>query len=216
MSHVAEGNSTKPEGLFLCPVGFYLRAQRATRLLFFPRESSSLASFPLRRIARRVLFILAWDRVSIPARTRQKSPGLCPDPPLPLAALRVTGRVRTTRAPLVRVVVTRVAFCVYNTKCRRKAASWLLRSMTLRSHFGTCPAPAGKCALKRAVRSLSFANKAQPFALARVIIICVDYQSTRMQETEKISHRPPAACEKSGELCHRANTSACESPKSNR
>lgn len=45
------------------------------------------------------LFFLAWDRVSIPARTRQKSPGLCPDPPLPLAAFRVTGRVRTTRSP---------------------------------------------------------------------------------------------------------------------
>lgn len=45
------------------------------------------------------LFLLAWDRASIPARTRQKSPGLCPDPPLPLAAFRVTGRVRTTRAP---------------------------------------------------------------------------------------------------------------------
>ena len=44
-------------------------------------------------------FLLAWDRVSIPARTRQRSPGLCPDPPLPLAAFRVTGRVRTTRAP---------------------------------------------------------------------------------------------------------------------
>lgn len=122
VSHVAEGNSKKPEGLFLCPVGFYLRAQRATRLLFCPRESSSLASFPLRRIARRVLFILAWDRVSIPARTRQKTPGLCPDPPLPLAAFRVTGRVRTTRAPLVRVVVTRAAFC--GTKCQTFGLSW--------------------------------------------------------------------------------------------
>lgn len=112
----------KAGGAFSLPVGFYLRAQRATRLLFFPRESSPLASFPLRRIARRVFFLLAWDRVSIPARTRQKSPGLCPDPPLPLAAFRVTGRVRTTRAPSVRVVVTRAAFCM--TKCRTVGSSW--------------------------------------------------------------------------------------------
>lgn len=41
----------------------------------------------------------ARDCISIPVRTRQRSPGLCPDPPLPLAAFRVTGRVRTTRAP---------------------------------------------------------------------------------------------------------------------
>ena len=116
----------KAGGAFLCPVGFYLRAQRATRLLFFPHGSSPLASFPLRRIARRVLFLLAWYCVSIPARTRRKTPGLCPDPPLPLAAFRVTGRVRTTRAPSVRVVVTRAVLCVYtqSTAAKRRLGSF--------------------------------------------------------------------------------------------
>lgn len=84
MSHVAEGNSTKPEGLFLCPVGFYLRAQRATRLLFFPRESSPLASFPLRRIARRVFFTSRlgsrFDSRSNPSEIARALPG--PAPPL--------------------------------------------------------------------------------------------------------------------------------------
>lgn len=94
-------------------------------------------------------FAHACERTSIPVRTRFEPGWAPPRPAPPLSRFRVTGRVRTTRAPSVRVVVTRVAFCVYNTKCRRKAASWLLRSMTLRSHFGTCPAPAGKCALKR-------------------------------------------------------------------
>lgn len=139
-----------------------------------------------------------FDSRSNPSEIARALPG--PAPPLSRFLRHGEGKDYTLAFGVG--VVTRVAFCVYNTKCRRKAASWLLRSMTLRSHFGTCPAPAGKCALKRAVRSLSFANKAQPFALARVIIIRVDYQSTRMQETEKISHRPPAACEKSGELCH--------------
>lgn len=68
--------------------------------------------------------------------------------------------------------------------------------MTLSSHFGTCLAPAGKCALKRAVCSLSFANKAQPFALARVIIINVDYQSTLMQDPEQNSHGLPCRARK--------------------
>ena len=73
--------------------------------------------------------------------------------------------------------------------------------MTLRSHFGTCLALAGKCALKRAVRSLSFADKEQPFALARVIIINVDYQSTLMQEPKHICTAHQAARERPGTLC---------------
>ena len=77
------------------------------------------------------------------------------------------------------------------------------RNVTLRSHFGTCPAPAGKCALKRTVCSLSFANKAQPFALARVIIINVDYQSTLMQEPEQIRTAYQAARERPGTLCRK-------------
>lgn len=100
-------------------------------------------------------------------RKNRHEPGWAPPRPAPpLSRFRATGRVRTTRAPSVRVVVTRAAFCVYTTKCRRKAASWLLRSMTLRSHFGTCLALAGKCARKRAVPSLSFAHNTWPFALA--------------------------------------------------
>ena len=89
----------KAGGAFSLPRRLLLASAASNPTTVFPRESSPLASFPLRRIARRVFFLLAWDRVSIPARTRQKSPGLCPDPPLPLAAFRVTGRVRTTRSP---------------------------------------------------------------------------------------------------------------------
>lgn len=103
-------------------------------------------------------FAHACERTSIPVRTRYEPCWAPPRPAPPLSRFRVTGRVKTTRAPSVRVVVTRAAFCVYTTKCRRKAASWLLRSMTLRSHFGTCLALAGKCARKRAVPSLSFAH----------------------------------------------------------
>lgn len=103
-------------------------------------------------------FAHACARALIPVRTRYEPGWAPPRPAPPLSRFRVTGRVRTTRAPSVRVVVTRAAFCVYTTKCRRKAASWLLRSMTLRSHFGTCLALAGKCARKRAVPSLSFAH----------------------------------------------------------
>ena len=164
----------------------HLRAQRAIRLLlllrgFFDRGIVSISA----RFRAPRPFAHACARASIPVRTRYEPGWAPPRPAPPLSRFRVTGRVRTTRAPSVRVVVTRAAFCVYTTKCRRKAASWLLQSMTLRSHFGTCLALAGKCARKRAVPSLLFANKTQPFALARVIIIRVDYQSTRMQETEK-------------------------------
>lgn len=125
----------------------------AENLVQFSAALASAASNPTTALTARLLF----DRgmVFTAAAFRASCP-LVSDSPL--SRFRFTGRVRTTRAPSVRVVVTRVAFCVYNTKCRRKAASWLLRSMTLRSHFGTCPALAGKCALKRAVRSLSFAN----------------------------------------------------------
>lgn len=210
-----------------------LAPDTAENLAKFSAALASVASNPTTALTARFLFdrgivsisarfratrslAHACARASIPVRTRYEPGWKLPRPAPPLSRFRVTGRVRTTRAPSVRVVVTRAAFCVYTTKCRRKAASWLLRSMTLRSHFGTCLALAGKCARKRAVPSLSFANKTQPFALARVIIIRVDYQSTRMQETEKISHRLPTACEKSGVLCHQANTSACESPMSNR
>lgn len=77
------------------------------------------------------------------------------------------------------------------------------RNVTLRSHYGTCLAPAGKCALMRAVRSFSFANKAQPLALARVIIINVDYQSTLMQEPEQICTVYQAAHERPGTICRK-------------
>lgn len=124
----------------------HLRAQRAIRLLFLPRGFFSIA-------------VPAFPRSEV--RKNRHEPGWAPPRPAPpLSRFRATGRVRTTRAPSVRVVVTRAAFCVYTTKCRRKAASWLLRSMTLRSHSGTCLALAGKCALRRAVPSLSFAHNA--------------------------------------------------------
>ena len=103
-----------------------------------------------------------FDSRSNPSEIARALPG--PAPPLSRFSRHGEGE-DYTRAFGVGVV-TRVAFCVYNTKCRRKAASWLLRSMTLRSHFGTCLALAGKCAQKRAIRSLSFARKAEPFALA--------------------------------------------------
>lgn len=111
-------------------------------------------------------FAHACARASIPVRTRYEPGWAPPRPAPPLSRFSRHGEGEDYTRTFGVGVVTRVAFCVYNTKCRRKAASWLLRSMTLRSHFGTCPAPAGKCALKRDIRSLSFANKAQLFALA--------------------------------------------------
>lgn len=130
----------------------------AENLVQFSAALASVASNPTTALTVRLLF----DRGMVfTAATFRASCPLVSDSLL--SCFRVTGRVRTTRAPSVRVVVTRVAFCVYNTKCRRKAASWLLRSMTLRSHFGTCPAPAGKCALKHAVRSRNRAKRGPAF-----------------------------------------------------
>lgn len=152
-----------------------LAPDTAENLAKFSAALASVASNPTTALTARFLFdrgivsISARFRAtrslahacacaSIPVRTRYEPGWEPPRPAPPLSRFRVTGRVRTTRAPSVRVVVTRAAFCVYTTKCRRKAASWLLRSMTLRSHFGTCLALAGKCARKRAVPSLSFAH----------------------------------------------------------
>lgn len=95
-----------------------------------------------------------FDSRSNPSEIARALPG--PAPPLSRFSRHGEGKDYTLAFGVG--VVTRAAFCVYTTKCRRKAASWLLRSMTLRSHFGTCLALAGKCARKRAVPSLSFAH----------------------------------------------------------
>ena len=59
---------------------------------------------------------------SIPARNRREPARALPGPAPPLSRFRATGRVRTTRAPSVRVVVTRAAFCM--TKCRTSGSPW--------------------------------------------------------------------------------------------
>lgn len=73
----------KAGGVFLCPVGFYLRAQRATRLLFFPRESSPLASFPLRRFARRACFSSLGIALRFPLEPVRNRPGSARTRPSP-------------------------------------------------------------------------------------------------------------------------------------
>ena len=67
-------------------------------------------------------FAHACARASIPVRTRYEPGWAPPRPARPLSRFRVTGRVWTTRAPSVRVVVTRAAFC--GTKCRTLGSSW--------------------------------------------------------------------------------------------
>ena len=67
-------------------------------------------------------FAHACERTSSPGRTRYEPGWAPPRPAPPLSRFRVTGRVKTTRAPLVRVVVTRAAFCM--TKCRTVGSSW--------------------------------------------------------------------------------------------
>ena len=86
----------------------HLRAQRAIRLLFLPRGFFSIA-------------VPAFPRSEV--RKNRHEPGWAPPRPAPpLSRFRATGRVRTTRAPSVRVVVTRAAFC--GTKCRTLGSSW--------------------------------------------------------------------------------------------
>lgn len=86
----------------------HLRAQRAIRLLFLPRGFFSIA-------------VPAFPRSEV--RKNRHEPGWAPPRPAPpLSRFRATGRVRTTRAPPVRVVVTRVAFC--GTKCRTFGSPW--------------------------------------------------------------------------------------------
>lgn len=67
-------------------------------------------------------FAHACARASIPVRTCYEPGWAPPRPAPPLSRFRVTGRVRTTRAPSVRVVVTRAAFC--GTKCQTFGSSW--------------------------------------------------------------------------------------------
>ena len=89
----------KAGGAFSLPRRLLLASAASNPTTVLSARVFSARAIPTASLCASCLFLLAWDRVSIPARTRQKSPGLCPDPPLPLAAFCVTGRVRTTRAP---------------------------------------------------------------------------------------------------------------------
>lgn len=89
----------KAGGAFSLPRRLLLASAASNPTTVLSARVFAARVIPTASLCASCLFLLAWDRVSILARTRQKSPGLCPDPPLPLAAFRVTGRVRTTRAP---------------------------------------------------------------------------------------------------------------------
>ena len=111
----------------------------AENLVQFSAALASVASNPTTALTVRLLFdrgivsisarfraprpfAHACERASIPVRTRYE-PGWAPlRPAPPLSRFRVTGRVRTTRAPSVRVVVTRAVLCM--TKYRTFGSSW--------------------------------------------------------------------------------------------
>lgn len=116
-----------------------LAPDTAENLAKFSAALASVASNPTTALTARFLFdrgivsisarfratrslAHACARASIPVRTRYEPGWEPPRPAPPLSRFRVTGRVRTTRAPSVRVVVTRVAFCM--TKCRTFGSSW--------------------------------------------------------------------------------------------
>ena len=89
----------------------------AENLVQFSAALASAASNPTTALTARLLF----DRGMVfTAATFRASCPLVSDSLL--SRFRATGMVRTTRAPLVRVVVTRVAFC--GTKCRTFGSPW--------------------------------------------------------------------------------------------
>lgn len=89
----------KAGGAFSLPRRLLLASAASNLTTVLSARVFSSRVIPTASLCAPSLLLLAWDRVSISARTRQKPPGLRPDPPLPLVAFRVTGRVRTTRAP---------------------------------------------------------------------------------------------------------------------
>lgn len=116
-----------------------LAPDTAENLAKFSAALASVASNPTTALTARFLFdrgivsisarsratrslAHACARASIPVRTRYEPGWAPPRPAPPLSRFRVTGRVRTTRAPSVRVVVTRAVLCM--TKYRTFGSSW--------------------------------------------------------------------------------------------
>ena len=95
----------------------------AENLAKFSAALASAASNPTTVLTARLLFDRSAGFPRSEVRKNRHEPGWAPPRPAPpLSRFRATGRVRTTRAPSVRVVVTRVAFC--GTKCRTFGSPW--------------------------------------------------------------------------------------------
>lgn len=127
----------------------------AENLVQFSAALASVASNPTTALTVRLLF----DRGMVfTAATFRASCPLVSDSLL--SRFRVTGRVRTTRAPSVRVVVTRVAFC--GTKCRTFGSSWFRPSPKHDPPFSLRDLPGSRRQV-RAVRSRNRAKRGPAF-----------------------------------------------------